>query len=94
MLCKPIYWGNEGPWLTIDDFSPWSAAKWLERAGVKIVDGCFCLRVKDYGYIPLVSWKNIPANLEKMQTILAIGKCAFDQGWTAEQRQPWLEAWE
>jgi hypothetical protein len=79
------------PWLAIDDFSPWSAAKWLERAtGVPELKLKLLLSPED--------WPFYPSNLDYMKAILAIGQRAFGTGeWETgfqEERQPWLEAWE
>jgi hypothetical protein len=86
------------PWLEVQDFSDWSAAKWLERAGCKILNG-FQIRMTEEGYeghedreywhlvYKIDPRLRIPNNLDYMKAILAIGQRAFTEGGV------WLEAW-
>jgi hypothetical protein len=87
-----------GPWLNIDDLSEWSAAKWLERAGVELdCENEFTLYDADCDFLSSLN-SELPTNLDYMKAILAIGQRAFGTGeWETgfqEERQPWLEAWE
>lgn len=82
-----------GPFLCIDDFAPWSAAKFLERA-FDGLDVDLDERAKVLGHCS--GW--FSSGLDYNKAILAIGQRAWGLGefaeWTLEQRKPWLDAWD
>lgn len=87
------------PWLRIDDFSPWSSAKWLERAvgddkNEGTIDLSFCLEKKIWSLVVIipdggqiqVSGESL--ELVFMKAIPAIGQRAFGLGEFAEKICP------